>query len=145
MSGNVITANEKSMRTDIVLSDHKNEMYVVIDAKYYAATSPGNAPGWSDLVKQFFYAKALKLIRPKSKIRNIFLFPGNHYHLSEAKVRDRTKIPDLFYDEEFSPIECFYVNPIFVIENYSTGKKLIELSTSFLTDPAIPDTSSINK
>jgi hypothetical protein len=134
-SGKVIPANEKSMRTDIVLSDHKNDMYAVIDAKYYAATSPGNAPGWGDLVKQFFYAKALKLIRPESRIRNIFLFPGTRRSLTEARVRNRTKSPDHFYDEEFSPVECFYISPVDVIENYSAGKKMKDLSPLFLTRP----------
>lgn len=133
-SGTVLTANDKSMRTDIVLEDYKNELLSVIDAKYYAANIPENAPGWNDLVKQFFYAKALKLVRPKSTIRNIFVFPGNGGNLSFAKVRDRRAIPDHFYDDEFSPIECMYVCPLDVIDSYAANKKIKGLSAKFLAD-----------
>lgn len=126
--GKVLTANEKSMRTDIILEDQNSGNIAVIDAKYYAATSPENAPGWPDLVKQFFYAKAMKLIRPDSSIRNYFVFPSKNGLLSKARLRDRTSEHDLFYDHEFSPISCIYLCPIEVLEHYTNGKKMSDLS-----------------
>lgn len=131
VNGKVITANEKSMRTDIILETQG--IIAVVDAKYYAATSPENAPGWPDMVKQFFYAKALKLIRPRSKIRNYFVFPSKIGILSEARLRDRILTHDHFYDEEFAPITCEYVCPIEVLDHYTTGKKMSRLSKKLLS------------
>ena len=49
---------QKRQRTDIVISDKSNQRFAV-DAKSYTATK--DAPGWPDLVKQFFfYEKAVK-------------------------------------------------------------------------------------
>ncbi len=133
--GKVMHANEKSMRTDIVVSVQGTNLFSVIDAKYYAATGTDNAPGWSDLVKQFFYAKALKSIYPTATIRNIFVFPGTTQHLIQARVRDRKILPDHFYDTEFPPVECFYVCPLTVITNYASGKHDRLLSQHFLKHP----------
>lgn len=133
--GKIMHANEKSMRTDIVVSVNGTNLFSVIDAKYYAATGTDNAPGWSDLVKQFFYAKALKSIYPTATIRNIFVFPGTTRHLIQAKVRDRKISPDHFYDTEFPPVECFYVCPLTVISNYASGKHDRILSQYFLEHP----------
>lgn len=131
--GKTIIANEKSMRTDIILEDQGRGVVAVVDAKYYAATSTENAPGWPDLVKQFFYAKALKLIRPKSVVRNYFVFPNKHEFLLQARLRDRISTHDLFYDEEFAPINCVYVCPIEVLEYYTMGKKMSQLSKNLLS------------
>jgi len=132
-AGEVLSANEKSMRTDIVLEDLHTGRLSVVDAKYYAASSPNNAPGWGDLVKQFFYAKALKLIKPESTIRNIFVFPGKKSHLFAARVRSRKEVPEQFHDEEFSPVECSYVCPIELVEHYSAGRKMKQLTADLLS------------
>src|SRR5690606_8702538 len=54
---------QKGMRLDLFIKNY-NRCWV-IDSKYYTATGANDAPGWSDLVKQFFYIKAIKLIYPE--------------------------------------------------------------------------------
>jgi LlaJI restriction endonuclease len=130
--GNFQMANEKSMRTDIILEEPLKKIVAVIDAKYYAATSHENSPGWPDLVKQFFYAKAVKLVRPDFNIRNYFVFPRKNGPLSLVKVRDRVGHQIKFFDDEFSPINCIYVCPLDVVTHYAQGKKMPELSNSLL-------------
>ena len=132
IEGKVITANQRSMRTDIILEDVSTSIVAVVDAKYYAATSPENAPSWPDLVKQFFYAKALKLIRPQSSVRNYFIFPNKNRYLVQARLRDRFYNHDQFYDDEFAPVDCIYVCPLEVLRNYTAGKKMKALTTQLL-------------
>lgn len=131
---NVLTANDKSMRTDIILHDEGSQQCTVADAKYYAAKNVGNAPGWGDIVKQLFYEKALKKLDINWKIKNAFIFPGCQAYLSEAKIRDRvnsTESNHLFIDE-FEPIHCYYVNPMDVISKFITGNKMNELTEQLI-------------
>lgn len=132
-NGKVLTANQKGMRTDIILEEQSRGIIAVVDAKYYAATFPENSPGWPDLVKQFFYAKAMKLIKPKSTVRNYFVFPRKNGPLLQARLRDRNSTHDIFYDDEFAPINCIYVCPVEVLEHYTTGKKMSDLSNKLLS------------
>lgn len=125
-------ANEKAMRTDIVIEDQALNAIAVIDAKYYSAESHVSAPGWSDLVKQFFYAKALKILRPNFYIGNYFIFPGEFGHLASVRVRNRKTA--IFYDRDFAPIKCRYVCPLKVLDHYVVGKKISGLSRKLLTD-----------
>ena len=132
---NVLTANEKSMRTDIILHDKGTQQCTVADAKYYAATTVRNAPGWGDIVKQLFYEKALSKLDIDWKIKNAFIFPGCEPYLAKAKIRDRvnsTKSNHVFIDE-FEPIHCYYANPMEVISKFNTGSnKLEELSEALI-------------
>ena len=115
------------MRLDVFIKS-ENSCWV-IDSKYYKATDAHNAPGWSDLVKQFFYVKAVKLIYPKiESIKNIFIFPGVNNSLSNIEMvyreesKDETKLAKLA--EDFIPIECLYLDPNDVMESYLKSKKI---------------------
>ena len=121
------TSNQKAMRLDVFIKS-ENSCWV-IDSKYYTATGAHNAPGWSDLVKQFFYVKAVKLIYPKiESIKNIFIFPGVKNSLSNIEMvyreesKDETKLAKLA--EDFIPIECLYLDPNDVMESYLKSKKI---------------------
>ena len=121
------TSNQKAMRLDVFIKS-ENSCWV-IDSKYYTATGAHNAPGWSDLVKQFFYVKAVKLIYPElESIKNIFIFPGVKNSLSNIEMvyrdesKDETKLAKLA--EDFIPIECLYLDPNDVMENYLMSKKI---------------------
>ncbi|WP_200856300.1 LlaJI family restriction endonuclease, partial [Klebsiella pneumoniae] len=105
---------QKGMRLDIFIKD-ENRCWV-IDSKYYTATGATDAPGWSDLVKQFFYIKAIKLIYPELKeIKNIFIFPGVTNLISKIQMtyRDESKEVEKLVKltEDFVPIECLYLDP----------------------------------
>jgi len=132
--GCVLTANEKSMRTDIIMEDKQNRKWAIVDAKYYAANSVANAPGWPDLVKQFFYEKALELVNSDFEISNFFIFPGSEEKLDLVRMKDREK--EIFYDEEFPPVKCLYVHPMEVINNYISNTKVSWLSDAILSREA---------
>ena len=133
--GIVHAANKKGMRTDIILCKEEEKSYTVADAKYYAATEVGNAPGWGDIVKQLFYEKALKEIYVKASIKNVFVFPGVNVHLKEARIKNRIKSTNetTKYVADFKPIQCYYTDPMVVIEHYINSKKMDELTDELLS------------
>ncbi len=132
--GEVLTADKKGMRTDIIMHNKFTNKYTIVDAKYYAATEVTNAPGWGDIVKQLFYEKALKTLDIEASIKNSFIFPGQSGNLKEVRIRDRQKSTENtpVYIEDFKPIYCYYTDPIEVIEHYLKGKKMNQLTHDLL-------------
>ncbi|UOO93761.1 LlaJI family restriction endonuclease [Vitreoscilla stercoraria] len=121
------SSSQKGMRLDIFIKTKKTCW--VVDSKYYTATGARDSPGWPDLVKQFFYAKAIKLIYPEFEtITNIFIFPGITNPLSTIEMVYRKEIEDkekLFkLTEDFIPIKCLYLDPNDVIERYLKSEKV---------------------
>ncbi|MBA6289484.1 LlaJI family restriction endonuclease [Colwellia sp. MB3u-4] len=114
----------RGMLTDIVSILDKR--ISLIDAKYYKAETINDSPRWSDLVKQFFYAKALKQVFPNYSIANWFIFPGGVPKIDEGPIskvavinmKDHTPIAD-----EFPPIGCSYFCPIDVMVRYKDSNK----------------------
>ena len=126
INGELKLASRKGQRTDIVLRDPETGDFTVIDAKYYAAKSLETAPGWPDLVKQFFYAQAVKSIFPQSNVSNMFIFPGQvspikSVHMAEPSVNNIQE-DDLL--DNYGVIECKYECPLLVIDLYNTSKKI---------------------
>lgn len=120
---------EKGQRTDIVISDKSNQRVAVVDAKYYTALTPKDAPGWPDLVKQFFYEKAVKsTVNNDVKVTTHFVFPGVEQKLISAHVGKRGQGgTDLFIAElEYPVIYCHYCEPISVMKAYINHKILHE-------------------
>jgi len=132
--GEVLTADKKGMRTDIIMHDKVTNKYTIADAKYYAATEITNAPGWGDIVKQLFYEKALKTLDIDASIKNTFIFPGTAGNFKEVKIRDKQKSTEtgLIYIEDFKPIYCYYTDPMEVINHYLKGKKMAQLTDDLL-------------
>lgn len=75
-NGDIKVAANKGQRTDTVLRLPNTDKFAVVDAKYYGAQGLASATGWPDLVKQFFYAKALTVYQSEAEVRNVFIFPG---------------------------------------------------------------------
>lgn len=118
---------QKGMRLDVFIKS-ENSCWV-IDSKYYKATGAHDAPGWSDLVKQFFYVKAVRLIYPEIEtVKNIFIFPGITNPLSNIQMayreesKNEAKLEKL--TEDFTPIECLYLDPNNVMEKYLKSEKV---------------------
>ncbi len=75
----------------------------VIDAKYYDIKRK-SPPGWSDLVKQFYYGWSSTL-NNDIKLRNILAFPGEDYcHVGEVFMED-----DHREYTELGVVECLEV------------------------------------
>lgn len=130
IDGTLKKAAAKAQRTDTVLKDPHSNNFVVIDAKYYGANDVQSAPGWGDIVKQFFYAKALKIYAQTAEVGNAFVFPGNgplhSIHMTERGPEGAT------IDEDYPPIKCFYLDPMELIKCYANGSKLESYSASLL-------------
>jgi hypothetical protein len=123
-------ARTQGMRVDIVL-DEPNELSI-IDAKYYEASSPSNAPDWPDISKQYFYEFAMNevLLRdgslrrsPAQKIKSYFVFPGEERYFSEAALINR----DGSTAASFPLITCIYVNMRDVLKSYASRRSDIQI------------------
>ncbi|EGQ9096000.1 LlaJI family restriction endonuclease [Vibrio alginolyticus] len=131
--GTFANAAKKGQRTDIVLRRPRSDCFVVADAKYYGVTkSTKAAPGWPDLVKQFFYAKALTTYHTSAIVNNAFIFPGNKGVIESAHMINRQT--GLLENDAYPPIKCVYICPELVIQHYIKGKKLTSLSEKLLPE-----------
>ena len=128
VDGDPLPSADKKMRTDTILE--KGKQLVVVDAKYYGADRMNALPGWGDMVKQFFYAKGLQLVRPQAQVSNAFVFPGTEPFA--YKVRVSAPKSSLYFDEEFNPIHCCYACPVEVMKHYVAHKKFTSLSRELL-------------
>lgn len=124
-NGDIKVAANKGQRTDTVLRLPNSDRFAVVDAKYYGAQDLGSAPGWPDLVKQFFYAKALAVYHNKAQVRNVFIFPGQG-PLKAVHMKNRAS--GVFEDTSYPPIECLYVDPLELIDMYVRGIEASALS-----------------
>ncbi|PHY60435.1 LlaJI family restriction endonuclease [Shewanella xiamenensis] len=127
---------KNNQRLDTFLKSPDGHHYAVIDAKYYDAQSPNSAPGWSDLVKQFFYVNAVKeVVGSGVKVTNHFVFPGIEPKLKAAFVAHRTQTVTSIDDglSGYPPIYCHYLCPIVLLEKYVNGLSLDQLALSVLS------------
>lgn len=112
---------ERGMQTDIITRTGTN--LKIVDAKYYEATGIKSVPGWSDIVKQLFYEKAVRIVDPSLDVSNCFIFPASKSRPPEfSEIRmyneDRTEVLSL------SRIECKYVDTSDVMNAYSKRQKV---------------------
>jgi len=119
--GSFENAFRNGMKTDTVLR-REFDGVVIVDAKYYEATTVVNAPGWGDIVKQLFYEKALLATGRVTNIKNVFIFPGTVR--SYTKIHLRSKTGGDFFDDEFPPIHCYYVSPLEIVHHFINNKKM---------------------
>lgn len=124
-----VEVSQKGQRTDTVIESKDGKRWAVIDAKYYNASTPNLAPGWHDLVKQFFYRTAAEEICDRdTSVTLHFVFPGKFHHLNKVKVGERGQ--NKVTTEEFSEVDghgeiiCHYCDPMILIGKYTCGQKL---------------------
>lgn len=116
-------AKKFGMKTDIVIEDRVLKTLTVLDAKYYEATSTESSPGWSDLVKQFFYEKALAEMPDFTgyELKNGLIFPGETEVFKEIRMLDQSS--RRYLNDEFPSIKCIYLDPFIVLKKYIDGEK----------------------
>lgn len=121
----------KGQRTDTVITNDDGSIWAVIDAKYYNASAPRFAPGWHDLVKQFFYKTAVQEICSNDvKVTLHFIFPGipNEQHLVKAKIGERGQgsvvKSEFRVVDKYDEILCHYCDPLVLMAKYVRGRKL---------------------
>ncbi|HCG8628650.1 TPA: LlaJI family restriction endonuclease [Vibrio parahaemolyticus] len=118
----------KGQRTDTVIKNEEHTRWAIIDAKYYKASFPSDGPGWSDLVKQFFYKTAAKNACVEGvagcdvTVTLHFIFPGLERNLLKAKVGNRGQGKVLASDmnsiDNYGEIICHYCDPMLLIKCY---------------------------
>lgn len=116
-----VAMQERGMQTDIII--RTGNQLNIVDAKYYDATGIRSVPGWSDIVKQLFYERAVKSVDPSLIIKNFFVFPSSSVHLPEfSEIR--------LFDQEgrtidsFAKINCKYIDTKSAMDAYVKRKKL---------------------
>lgn len=135
LEGDFENAFRSGMKADIALH-RSNDEVVIVDAKYYEASTVNNSPNWSDIVKQFFYEKALLSTNNALSIKNVFIFPGERRHFSAIHLRSK-KGGYQFYDEQFPPIHCYYLPPLEVIHYFVNYKKMDNFTDSLFKDNCV--------
>jgi len=104
-------------RPDILLLDENH--LGIVDAKYYDFSS--TKPAWTDLVKQFFYAKAFNHHDKYQSIQNTFAVPDTKGILPiRAFVMDVEL--GLSLDEEFPPIKIIYIDVVEIMTHYIANR-----------------------
>nr|WP_216074585.1 LlaJI family restriction endonuclease [Acinetobacter baumannii] len=128
--GTAIPAKKSGMRTDIVIEDKAAKKLTILDAKYYEATTVENAPGWADLVKQFFYEKAISIMPEFSgyQFENALIFPGQKSAFDKIHMQNQKN--GNYLDTDFPIIKCIYIDPVDVMESYKNSGKLKDLFRS---------------
>ncbi|MDF4851240.1 LlaJI family restriction endonuclease [Vibrio parahaemolyticus] len=137
ISGNYVLASAKGHRTDTVIKHPTAQKYVIVDAKYYGAHNIHTSPKLADIVKQFYYAKAMHIIEDNiENLANVFIFPGSTGNIESihmAKKGDKKQFLDSdCLDTDYPPVQCIYQDPIELIEHYSKGRHLKELTQKLL-------------
>ncbi|HCE2128189.1 TPA: LlaJI family restriction endonuclease [Vibrio parahaemolyticus] len=135
VSDSFVSVSHKGQRTDTVLRYKDSNRFAVVDAKYYEASSPHNAPGWPDLVKQFYYQKMIaQLESSEAIVTNHFIFPGfpsSPTSVKAAYVAKRnikiTSSDDCL--SEYPAIFCHYQDPLVLLQAYVDGEKLHNLTS----------------
>lgn len=140
-----VEVSQKGQRTDTVIESENGTHWAIIDAKYYNASSPNLAPGWHDLVKQFFYRTAAEKVCGKGVLVTLhFVFPGTIHHLSKVKIgaHKQNKIPIVKFLEVdgYGEILCHYCNPIILLEKYACGHPLDINNINHITGKFFIDT-----
>lgn len=100
---------------DIVI-ENADEI-IVADAKYYGASSTATAPGFSDILKQSFYAKSVREISSEKMVTSLFVFPtwGAEQRLKVGGFRARNTQDEISWLED---VECLYVSVKPLMESY---------------------------
>ena len=108
-----------SPKPDIIIFDDIGKI-AIVDAKYYDLKK--TKPGWSDLVKQFFYAK-LFINNYVGHIENYFIVPKvGSIDMKKISVISDTLDNKSFLDNEFPPIKIFYIDVYEVMISYLNRK-----------------------
>ncbi|CNK67551.1 TPA: LlaJI family restriction endonuclease [Yersinia enterocolitica] len=134
--GHFVPMAQKGQRTDIFLKSPCGLHFAIVDAKYYDASSPATAPGWPDLVKQFFYRDAVKsVVGEDAQITNHFIFPGTEQKLKTVHVarRGMSVIDESDFLASYPAIQCHYQDPIELLEKYIRFEKLTVLGDILLS------------
>ena len=117
--------NKRPVTDTIVVNPRTNDI-VIIDAKYYQATTPSNSPPIIDIVKQHNYLRIFDKLCPAVRKSNVFVYPGLEKVFQSIHFWNPTT--DSHEDDLYPPIICLYIDPIEALTGYSTNIKISSLN-----------------
>lgn len=101
-------------RLDLLIRD--GDETLLIDAKYHYPF-PASRPGWSDIIKQVYYAETLQRGQ-EERVYNAFLLPGKGSPMTLAGL---VRIDDAA--RTFPPVEAWTIDPTWVFSTYGDGDR----------------------
>lgn len=136
INGKYVLASSKGHRTDTVLKHPEKKKFIITDAKYYGAHNIQSSPKLQDIVKQFYYAKAMQILEEDAEILNVFIFPGKSgqiesVHMAKKGIKKEYTDADCL-NLDYPPIKCLYQDPIELVKCYSKHKYLRNLSEQLI-------------
>jgi hypothetical protein len=100
-----------SQKPDIMTLQEKS--MVVVDAKYYDMSE--TQPGWSDIVKQLYYADAVIDSGQWGTVRNVFAFPKPQ----SEQIAERVIIKKEVGESRYNPIYCVYIDAVHALKAFA--------------------------
>jgi hypothetical protein len=116
----------KKMMMDIVIRQGAN--LVIVDAKYYAATTTKNSPSMSDISKQLMYELAVRDMESEDgvphNLSSCFVFPASSTNTDRQftmiKMEYKTDRPQ----SKLPSINCYYMPIVEVMQAYLNNTKI---------------------
>jgi len=120
------TAPKKQMEMDIIVRQGDN--LVIVDAKYYDATSETNSPPWPDISKQLMYELAMKDLQLKEgflgEIHSCFVFPDFSESSEDKFIRIKMEYSKSQFLSKLPEINCYYMPVKKVMQAYLKNEKI---------------------
>jgi len=126
---------DKQMKMDIVIRQGAD--LVIVDAKYYAATTTKDSPGMQDISKQLMYELALRdmkaatdaapLVSEDSLPHNLsscFIFPASSPNTNSQFTAIKMGYKDDRLQSNLPSINCYYMPIIEVMQAYLNNTKI---------------------
>jgi hypothetical protein len=121
-----VAAPKKQMKMDIIV--RQGSTLVIVDAKYYDATSVANSPSWTDISKQLMYELAMKDLQLEEgfpeEIHSCFVFPDFSESSEDKFVKIKMKYSKSRFLSKLPEIKCYYMPIIKVMQAYLDNEKI---------------------
>ena len=121
-----VAAPKKQMKMDIIVRQGSN--LVIVDAKYYDATSVANSPSWTDISKQLMYELAMKDLQLEEgfpeEIHSCFVFPDFSESSEDKFVKIKMEYSKSRFLSKLPEIKCYYMPIIKVMQAYLDNEKI---------------------
>ncbi len=134
--GNKVSTNKIRQIPDIIIEKEDKELFF-LDAKYYNVDF--NLPGWSDIVKQLFYAHTYTISNPNTVTTTAFIFPKSRNNRKCPKYvavvsPDKKEDSNQNMQSKLGIIHCVYCDVIQKMKQYINSEIDNELRSYILNE-----------
>tara|TARA_B110000908_G_C10259313_1_gene457970 strand:+ start:2735 stop:4024 length:1290 start_codon:yes stop_codon:yes gene_type:complete len=121
-----LPSGKKQMEMDIIVRQGSN--LVIVDAKYYDATSVKTSPSWPDISKQLMYEIAMKDLQSNdnftAEIYSCFIFPDFSENSDSKFVDIKMEYSNNKSQSKLPRIRCYYMSIVKVMQAYLNNEKI---------------------